>query len=140
MPQFTIGSDVQATLTGPYGLITIPELTTIMVNPNQSILAVQDLNNNTNTRTIIKGATGSLKWVRADSTLDKLAAKMWQDWQAGVPIGLCSVTILVHELDGTETNTLITEMSIAIKELLNATALKEVMQSVDFTANGYYVV
>jgi hypothetical protein len=50
------------------------------------------------------------------------------------------VAILVHELDGTETNTLITEMSIAIKELLNATALKEVMQSVDFTANGYYVV
>jgi hypothetical protein len=98
------------------------------------------LNNNTNTRTVIKGATGSLKWVRADSTLDKLAGKMWQDWQAGVPIGLCSLTILVHELDGTETNTLITEMSIAIKELLNATALKEVMQSVDFTANGYYVV
>lgn len=141
MPAFTVGEDCRASILGPYSStpLDLPMQTTFTVMVNHSLLQVQDLEGITNSRTLIKGPTGMISWVRSNNTLDMMAAQMYQDWLAGTPIGMGSITYVISELDGTETTVHISNVSFAIKDIGKFDPMKSVAQTLTWSGENFTV-
>lgn len=139
MPAFTVGEDCRASILSPYSStpLDLPMQTTFSVTVNHSLLQVQDLDGVTNSRTIVKGPTGIISWVRSNNTLDTMAARMYQDWLAGTPIGTGSITYVISELDGTETTVHIPNVSFAIKDIGRFDPMKSVLQTLTWSGEGF---
>jgi hypothetical protein len=139
MPAFTVGEDCRASVLGPYSStpLDLPMQTTFTVNVNQSLTQVQDLEGVTNSRTVVKGPTGTISWARSNNVLDQMAAQMYQDWFAGTPIGTGSITYVISELDGTETTVHITNVSFAIKDIGKFDPMKSVTQTLSWSGENY---
>ena len=139
MPAFTVGEDCRASVLGPYSStpLDLPMQTTFTVTVNQSLVQVQDLEGVTNSRTILKGPTGTISWARSSNTLDVMAAQMYTDWLSGTPIGTGSITYVVSELDGTETTVHIPNVSFAIKDIGRFDPTKSVTQTLTWSGENF---
>lgn len=139
MPAFTVGEDCRASILGPYSStpLDLPMQTLFEVTVNQSLIAVQDLDGITNTRTVVKGPTGAISWVRSNNVLDVMAAQMYQDWLANTPIGKGSITYVISELDGTETTVHISNVSFAIKDIGKFDPTKPVSQTLAWSGESF---
>lgn len=139
MPAFTVGEDCRASILGPYSStpLDLPMQTTFTVNVNQSLVQVQDLDGITNSRTVLKGPSGTISWVRSNNTLDVMASRMYQDWLAGTPIGTGSITYVISELDGTETTVHISNVSYIIKDIGKFDPLKSVSQTLSWSGENF---
>ncbi len=139
MPAFTVGEDCRASILGPYSAtpLDLPMQTTFTVNVNQSLVQVQDLDGITNSRTVVKGPTGTVSWARSNNTLDVMAGQMYQDWLSGAPIGTGSITYVIAELDGTETTVHIANVSFAIKDIGKFDPMKSVSQTLSWSGENF---
>jgi hypothetical protein len=139
MPAFTVGEDCRASILGPYSStpLDLPMQTTFTLTVNQSLIQVQDLDGITNSRTVIKGPTGTISWARSNNTLDVMAAQMYQDWLANTPIGTGSITYVISELDGTETTVHIANVSFAIKDIGKFDPMKSVSQTLSWSGENF---
>ncbi len=139
MPAFTVGEDCRASILGPYSAapLDLPMQTTFTVIINHSLIQVQDLDGVTNSRTIVKGPTGTISWARSNNTLDQMAAQMYQDWLAGTAIGTGSITYVISELDGTETTVHIPNVSFAIKDIGKFDPMKSVSQTLVWSGENF---
>ncbi len=139
MPAFTVGEDCRASILGPYSStpLELPMQTTFTVTVNHSFIQVQDLDGVTNSRTVVKGPTGTISWARSNNTLDSMAAQMYQDWLAGTPIGTGSITYVISELDGTETTVHISNVSFAVKDIGKFDPNKSVAQTLDWSGENF---
>ena len=139
MPAFTVGEDCRASILGPYSStpLDLPMQTTFTVTVNQSLIQVQDLEGVTNSRTVVKGPTGTVSWARSNNTLDVMAGQMYQDWLIGTPIGTGSITYVISELDGTETTVHIANVSFAIKDIGKFDPMKSVTQTLTWSGESF---
>jgi len=139
MPAFTVGEDCRASVLGPYSStpLNLPMQTTFTVNVNQELVQVQDLDGITNSRTIVKGPSGTISWIRSNNTLDTLAARMYQDWLSGTPIKTGSITYVISELDGTETTVHIANVSFIIKDIGKYDPVKSVQQTLNWAGENF---
>ncbi|HEY1857603.1 hypothetical protein [Acidocella sp.] len=137
MPQFTIGENARATMIGPYGTITVPEMTQITTNTNQKRVDVQTLNGVTNSVVVMHGPTGSIEFARVNNQIEQLYEQMFQAWQTGAAIPTGSLTLTINELNNTQTTLHYAAVTFTISDIGNYAPGRSVLQKIEWAAESF---
>ena len=137
MPQFTIGENARATLIGPYGAITVPEMTQITTNPNQKRVDVQTLNGVTNSVVVMRGPTGTIEFARVNNQIEQLYEQMFQAWQTGAAIPTGSLTLTISELNGSQTTQHFATVTFTITDIGRYEPGRSVLQKIEWAAESF---